>query len=511
MTYLIPIEKYLCCVTIFLFSFSMLSAQVNGLIVEYDLYEDKVKYIKNGVELEKPNVKKGENIYVIVQEFNPYITRAHLDILNNNYDQYSKSNGSGDSSGGALGFSLTGLLGSLSTGNDITESLNLFPQSRGISSAEASQLQSQFNAQLAKLKNIEAEVNKSAEKLRLFQKAELSRKLALFDIEKLKQNSNIRPSRIRDMISEEIRFAFAKLPGEEINIDDVINDAEQKESIRITVREYEAAINEYESTTSDWVSLSKRLHLLDIDGNERLDFIKTATDSIITVINDNVKQSEFSNLDEIIDLSLEPNLELLAELRQVYEELESINFQHSFAPVQAFSDDVHLKLDFERKDDRGDYVDYKSLSQIIPVTGGWKVSGSVGISFGKLFGERYDYAVESDVIVGNSVDAFVPYLTSYAHFHRQTEAPVNFGASFGLGMPLQTSGNLQSISFFVGPSAYIGQSQKLIITTGLLGAKSQNLGNGYEIGDTFDGVTESLPLSSKYKFGLFFSMSFSIF
>lgn len=504
------IMKYLSGFAI-LFSCTSLLSQVNGLVIEYDLFEDQVKYIREGVELEKPNVERGENIYVIVKEFNPYITRAHLEIMNNTYDQYSESERGGNSDGGGMGFNMTGLLGGLSTGSDVAESLNLFPRSRGVSSAEAAQLQSQFTTQLAKLKSAEAKVNNYAEKLRLFQKAELSRELALFDIEKLKQNPRIKPSRIREMIEEEVRFAFAKLPGEDIDIDDLINDAEQKENVKLTVRQYQDAIGEYKSMTSNWLNLSRQLEILEVTDDARLNFIKTATDSIITVIDKNVKDSESTDLEKIIDLTLEPNLELLAELRQVHEELKSIDFQYSFSPVQALNDEMHLKLDFERKDEDGDFEDYKSLTQIIPVTGGWKVNGSVGISFGQLFGERFDYVVEDDIIVGNNSDAFIPYITSFAHFYRQSPATVNFGASFGMGIPLQSSGDLQSVSFFLGPSAYVGQSQRLIITCGILGAKSQSLSNGFQIGDEFDGVTETLPVDRKYKIGAFLSMSFSIF
>ena len=58
--------------TVLLLFVSSLLAQTEGsLIVQYNLYSNDVSYIQNGQRIAKPSVKKGENIYVELTEYNP--------------------------------------------------------------------------------------------------------------------------------------------------------------------------------------------------------------------------------------------------------------------------------------------------------------------------------------------------------------------------------------------------------------------------------------------------------
>ena len=80
----------------------------------------------------------------------------------------------------------------------------------------------------------------------------------------------------------------------------------------------------------------------------------------------------------------------------------------------------------------------------------------------------------------------------------------------GIGIPLGGSAGFESASFFLGPSLYIGHSNRLILNAGVMGGKVERLGAGYRIGDELLSSQAIIPLQSKYDFGVYFGLSFNL-
>ena len=201
----------------------------------------------------------------------------------------------------------------------------------------------------------------------------------------------------------------------------------------------------------------------------------------------------------------------LADLRRVYEELESSDFSYSFPPIQAKGDKVKINLSFTRKNEFGEYEDYKELKQTIPVSGTWKVAAGVGLCFGALDETRYRFTIREETIVADELDQFIPIVSSFVHFYRQSPKSLNLGASFGVGLPILGGSDIQAASFFLGPTIIIGESNRFLLTGGIMGARAERLASGFEIGDEFIFFEEALPTIQRYELGYFIGLSFNVF
>lgn len=495
------------------FTCSINAQKVSGLTIEYNLFNDQIKYKRGEETILKPVVNQEENITIVIKEFNPYITKSTIEVHQINYSQTSTTLQAGDQTTQTSGDfdNLGNLLGGLSLGNNATNIYDNIPGTRGIAAQDVMQAKSKYRQMLSTLTQVENKLNKSADKINLFKTQLSSQKLASNDISKLKNNANIKPSRIKEMIEEEILHAFAKQKGETIEIDDLINEKKKKTEVIDAVKKYQKTQQEYEEVANEWINFNSVIGIINNEmHDEQLSFIQTSTDSIVNSMTQNLehlKQNQLPAEELSNDIG---NQESLSALRRTYEELQSSNFIYTFPPIQAEGDEVDIDISFSRKIETGEYESYKSLTQKIPVSGGWKIAGGIGMSFGSFAKKTYQYTVVNNIIIGDEQDSFIPVITSFAHIFKQSPKSLNIGGSFGVGLPILSSGSIQSASFFLGPTILIGKSQRLLLTAGVMGAKVERLTSGFNIGDSFDGFTEILPVNEKYDVGFFISVSFNV-
>jgi hypothetical protein len=509
--------KMKCLLSILLsfISFSIFAQNESSLTVEYNLYENSVVYKRLGKEVVKPDVKAGDNIYVVITEFNPYIMRAELEVQNTNYAQASSELGYediGETGGGGPLSGITGLLGGLSMGSNIQQSFGGIPSSRGVSSEDIMESKNEFAKLTEQLTAIESKMNASFQKLQLYKTTEQSQQLALEDIEQLKTNAFLRPSRIKELIEEEINYSFAKRKGEEINIDDLVNEMKKKDDLEKTIEEYNQSSEEYIKIADKWKKFSASVFLINEQIEDmQMEFIKSAADSINTSLTRNVelKLNKPLNIDLNTDFDKE-NINKMAALRQVYEEVQGNIFTYSFPPVQAKGDEVVFDLIVRKKNDINEYKEFKKLNQTIPVSGGWKISAGLGLGFGVLKDKSYEYSVVNSKITADQLDDFVPLLVSFAHAYKKTTNNLNFGGSFGIGFPIQGGTSVQSMTFFLGPTMILGKNQKFLLTAGLMGGKVNRLSDGFEVGDSFDNATSTVPTIKRYELGYFIGISYDL-
>lgn len=508
-------KNQLASILLLFLSTSVFCQNNSGLLIEYNLYNDQITYIKNNEVVQTPSVKPNENINIIVHEFNPYITKATIRVDRINYNQSSSELATQDFAGGGGASSFSGignLLGGLSMGSDAGGGFSGIPGSRGVSSQEAMKAKSEFKSLTAELGTIENKINNAYQKLNLIQKSQKSKQLAVSDIGSLKVNPHIQPSRLKQLIQEEIQYAFAKLEGEEIDINDLVSELEIEHELNTAIKKYMDAKQEYESVYNKWNTYLIGLKLMGIaDLDDQMEYIYNSSDTILSNLEDNIEKFKNIDIDDAdIDIDPESHKLTMAQLRQVSEEIKSNNFKYSFSPIQADGDEVELEISFARKNEFGDYDKYKSLTQKIPVTGTWKISGGVGLCFGSFGKAQEKYTVSDNRIIADKMDEFIPVVASFAHFYKTSEKNLNLGGTFGIGLPLIGGDNIQSASFFIGPTALIGKNQRLLLSAGFMGAKTEQLSSAYNVGDSFTNAPELLPKTSSYKVGFFVGLSFAV-
>ncbi len=488
--------------------------ETNDLLIEYNQYSNKVIYKKNGIQIENPSIKESDNIYITITEFNPYIMRAELSVKQSSYNQTSSElSALGIAPAGNSGLSgITGLLGGLGLGSNIQETFGGIPGSRGELSEEVAASKNEFRALSAKLEEVETKMNNSFAKINRFKTIEQGQHLAITDIETLRTNKYLKPSRIKELINEEINYAFAKIDGEHISIDDLVNEYKKEEDLKQTINEYNAAGDEYKTLSKKWNNFASSISLYSVNINDmQMEFIKLSADSIQKTMEKNIQTKLSKPIESSISTNYkETNLKSLAALRQVYEEIQSDIFTYSFPPFQATSDDVVLSIDVSQKNSLGDYKQLKNLTQTVPVTGGWKISAGVGLSFGTLSEKTYSYSVLNESIVSDELDDFIPFVTSFAHFHKKNSKNFNLGGSFGVGFPIQGGASVQSLTFFIGPTLLLGKKQKFLLTAGFMGASVSRLSSGLKVGDYFGSFSNTLPMVQKYELGYFLGISYDI-
>lgn len=499
---------------IFAISVNSYSQAQKGLLLQINAYTNEVLYYHDGVLTQTPSVKEGDNIYVVISEFNPYQMEASLDVKAVNYSQKSDALLGGVMGEGSSFSGIGQLFGGLNAGSGIKEALMNIPGSRGGFAADAgvAEAKSEFLELTAEMEKIEAKLAGSTRKLEMFNNTVLSRKLAMEDLEKLKQNKLIKPSRIKELAMEEIMHAFAKAEGEKITTEDLLSQVVKKGEIKESINAYNAALQEYSELAKKWDRFGAKLGNITFNReDDQFEFIRTKTDSLNLALKSEGSKLSAPPLEtKFLEQYFSESAQTMAYLRRIYEEIQGDVFKHSFPPVQAGNDAVLLTTSVYAKDDSGKMKLSKTYEQTIPVVSGWKVSGSLGLSFGKMAKKTFEYNIVNDAIVQDELDDFFPSIVSFAHISRKSLKNIQLGGSFGIGFPLQKGGGLESLAFFGGPTLFLGKKQKFLISAGLMGAKVQRLSAGFRPGDAFDGSVNILPVRSLYELGYFIGISYDI-
>lgn len=491
-------------------------AQIDGLLMEYNLYTDEIVFKKDGEIIKEPMIKKTENVYIKVTEFNPYTTKAILDVQETNYNQSSLVN-NGD-------FSSSGDLGLFSGINNIISSMNIVPTSgmgysnfrtsRGLLDPDGMKIKSTFESELDKLNEIEFELNSIFHLIRKYQKISKNKHVAFLDINKLKNNPKIRPSRIQELIHEEIKNALTDSENNDLNIEVLLQQSEETDNIKNLLDQYHTAVNEYKDLLPLWEELNQDCaNYINELKDPKIDYIKEHVPKIYTNINTHI--DNYYELDALIhaETNSEKDLETILDLRMIYEEFSENNFKHSFPPIQALDfDQINILLNFTHKNDLGEFEDYKSLKQTIPISGIWKVTAGLGLSFGIYQNKLQRFSLNTNLITVDEIDQFAPKVTSFAHFYKKNNKDVSIGTSFGIGLPiLGSSATSQAISFFLGPSLILGNNENFIFSAGIMGAKAERLAFGFKEGDFYESITETLPTINRYELGYFIGLTYNVF
>ncbi|MEZ5007413.1 MAG: hypothetical protein R2728_09325 [Chitinophagales bacterium] len=144
----------------------------------------------------------------------------------------------------------------------------------------------------------------------------------------------------------------------------------------------------------------------------------------------------------------------------------------------------------------------------VNVSGGLKISPSIGVAFPTYFGASKDYYARGDsTIVETNGSNFTPNIAAFVNFYPYTGRAVNFGGSFGVGIPI--SGGTISPSFLLGGSLVLGTKYRIAVTGGMATGPVTRLENGYEVGQNL-ALFQELKTKVKYAVGFYSGISFTI-
>ena len=518
---------YACRLFVFVLSMWFITdAHSQDLEIFYSAQDESMTFVYGGDTIQRPRVKKYNNIILHVTELNNYLYEVTLDITNEVVNYPTSSSGFQDiiegESRNLINNDTRSLIFSPPTAfleeasnkiNDLEFDIALGFAGEDSEQTKLENLRIQIGKELDQLKIIEKEIRIEEEKIENILHREKLLQIASNSIENIKLNPTIPTSRIRFLIEQYLTKVFNK-PLESLTLDDLITMSQPKLELEYAIDLFDNKIKEYSNSITKINNVSNLIEQLEIEDKEyeEMKFIIEQVSSQANSYENNLYDNK-NKLEEIQQELNPADLNSLADLRVVAEEILNNDFTQTFR-ITAIKDLTHIRINKFSKTGTSNFGGSASLDQqptlTIPTVGGLKTSASIGFSFSQFFEKQQKFSIEDNTIVAGGVDDFYPILTSYFHFFPRTVGNFTVGGSFGIGLPLLDQQRAQSANFMLGTSLLFGQLDQLILSCGLMGGRKEVLGRDLRIGDSFNGFPEDLPKEYPYDLGLFIGISFNL-
>ncbi len=468
-----------------------LSAQ--DLIIEYDFITDSYTFFQNGKAIPQPVIRKNYEVKVQVKNLNPFVFVARC-----NWKQQIADNNS-SISGIAGMFKGIGGLGAF---NSILSSLNMDQFEDATLRGGASLLESNLNAK-SSLQNAINAYNKLFEIEQTMNKVDFTSN----KLKKLKLNPYL-PADTLKQIAHDLTYAslFTK-KGKEPNLS-ATGFIQYASNITVSLNaEYENLINYSNSFVSEYNKFVSN------NGNN---FAEAGMDKTVATMVTAANALKSKYTDDAINNKLE-------SLEQQYEIITYTPFSYTcnFMPT---GDLLSLTLDFFQIStgasntgnvvyNTGDVTDtmrkIRTKSVNILVRGEMKISSSVGLGFPTYFNKNQTYANRDSIISSVSGNNYAPCIATYINFYPYYGKNIHWGGTFGIGIPVQNEGT-SSMNFFLGGSAVIGSSSKVVLHGGLAVGQLSMLSNGQKVGDNLGDKFTAPSTKKSFTTGAFFGISFAL-
>lgn len=507
------------------FAISGLCAQ--DLHVYYDAFTDSVYYQRGGKPVDRPVVRKGENVLFHITNYNNYLYHAAVKtevgrvsvsegsafnlgqlIPGGSFNPAQLAFGDGSKAGG-LGIPGITVPGGSGMGESPAEEKRreqIVEEMRG--------LEANIKETFEVLADLDVQMSDMNKEIQTALEAQQVQAFVATEIQNLRYNPQLAPRQIKHLSQEYMSRIFGEADPKKLDLSAVLEKTDAQGQMASLQQGYEKTTALYAGQVDKlkgWVAAIQ---------DTKFDFIGNTISTFRTVSEKRLKTPE-QNLDtyrqnaatleaqlpEIKSL----DLETLARLRTDYLIIQENDFSKTYRHT-AEGDNLSLQLILTPIDSVK--TPGASTKQVAPIQlnvyGGFQVNASLGLNFGQFFQRPKDYFVRDSLIRSSSKDAFTPYLTSSVHFYRQGRGAVSFGGSFGVGIPLGDGGGLESLAFFLGPSLVLGRAERIVFSAGILGGKVQHLGDGYSEGDLFEADASLLKTTPRYELGYFVGLSFNL-
>lgn len=139
-----------------------------------------------------------------------------------------------------------------------------------------------------------------------------------------------------------------------------------------------------------------------------------------------------------------------------------------------------------------------------------KFSTNMGICFSNFFKPEQEYAVRDQVIVVDQEEFLRPLLFTGITAYSGLARSLTPGISAGIGIPVLSNTDGQSISYVIGPSLVLGKSQSVVVNAGIMAGKARRLKSPNRVNDGFGGFTQDLPTEFRMSYGWFFGVAINL-
>lgn len=481
--------------------------------VYYDVYKNSVTYQVNGEVVEKPLLRKGNQLILHVQNYNDYIYKLKVDTKDSNY-AIGNSGLEGSLMSGGNSNILSQLKGMLGTGTPLEDMLDnseldsrdgFGSASTTAMTAEMQDYQSQFKTLMEELTDLEEEVRDINQDIEADIQGYEFKSFMQKEAIELKHNVDLPPNKIKELTMEYIEQILDLDQRKKFELKDLFERQNIQADLKRKIEEYETEVGKINRKLQEAKLLRATMLALEYPEAEKakISLNVEAVESkakLLKVTSDTLKNQipKLSNW----------NIKELASIRYLYEEMQEHQFEKTIV-LTPDSDVTDLTITLIPTDSaKTKNLEERKLNPIkIRSYGGLKVNASVGISFASYFDRPQSYLVRNGQIIADDLDAFSPVITSFVHFYGEGKRQTTIGGTFGFGIALGGESNgLQN--YFLGPSLIMGKSQRVVLTTGVMGGQVARISDGYEVGDAIEGTV--VPTRNGYELGAFLGVSFNI-
>lgn len=515
--------------SVFSFCLVLNGLAAQDLHVYYNVFRDSVYYVQNGKSTTNPLVKKGGNVLLHVENYNNYLYDVSVEVEKEEIEVASTNPAGmlgqlGGAGASPLNFLFKGgdqMMGAFKFMNPLEgPDLNL---DNGFSKSEADKLKEEKVRQLLKLEAeftntkkqffaLDTELKALQDQIQQKMAAQRIQAFAIEEVNSIRLNPHLEPSQIKRMSAEYMERIFAEKDPNKIDLNQVLKIADAQTELPKAIDEYSNKVTSYASSTEKCDSLLTQFNAYDFPESTLPEFKSSAEAFVVLAkaksvqLKDNAAKLT-AKIPEI--QSLDPKS--ISALRTTYIELNSNSFSKTYRHT-ATGEKLRMKLKLSPIDSL-QRLGIKTLEMTpveVSVFGGMRVRASVGLNFGRFIQKPQEYFVRDSFLQSGNIDAFIPVMTSFVHFYAPSRKAVSVAGSFGVGFPLGGGENLQSISFFLGPSLLFGKSERIVLNAGIMGGKVERLSQGYKIGDAYFSDGNIAPTNSVYELGYYLGVSFNL-
>lgn len=465
-------------------------------------------------EVFEPRIKKGQIITVEVQDFNNYLYEVEIT------ETIEKTSPADE--GFFKGFEALNLGGLLKQNvlpipdfdvDGVADILDREPSTAG-ENAQVLAMLMKAERLVSKLESLESNLETASENTQKLVLDREAQQTALAEFRRVALNPQLPVSKIKTLGSSIFQRALKISASTQLNYDDILQKFEARKQFSKMLTTVMAEHFSYDQSLEELTAV----HLSLQSTASPTTLTRTVFSDILSIQGRSTETSQrYERLaTQLGDLEREARNDKLDDLMAIWLEYEALKI-NSFAKSHttrgagdAMIFDIKLKM-HDSIAAPGAKREFALAPVKIPVYGGLKINTSLGVGFGQFFRPLKTYYLQDGLIQEEKGDVFVPTIMSLVHFYRQGEGNFSVGGSVGLGIPVGgSSANLQSLNFFLGPSFMFGDSERVVLSTGLMGGRSARLASVYQIGDSFLADADAIPMRRAYELGYFLGISYNL-
>lgn len=472
--------KHLSIFTALMLFVQLASAQ--RLLVQYDFLKDDYKYYKvakNGSKklISRPVVTRNHNVKIEVINYNPFVYSATASFESTEIQEEANLNF----------FSLISPLG-LPTGgssflSQITGADNMTRGSRGTSGVMSiPQARDAFQA-------IEETY------ITLYKAEQMMNNIdfILDKTHKLKYNRYLPADSIKGFTQELLNELFLQDNVETKDFLDMANTLNS--TIKGDLALFRSNVNSFTNVYNEYASTSPEPNF---EGKGLDKLVKSWEQQASTFVR------EFDG-DLLIDK--------LDVLETIYQSIMNTPYIFNVSDV-AEGDAIVVKLDFYKNPDEDsdatsvdDLLKVKSKEIDITVRGDLKISSSIGLAF-PYYADNMEFINKDSLITSIDGNNFTPNISAYLNFYPYSARNVQFGGTFGVGIPI--SDDSKNFNFLLGVSTIFGSDNRMVLSFGTTLGQVNKVDQGFAEGDNLGDLITEVPMRKAYQVGGFVGISFAL-